>query len=129
MLPLLTSDLLDAFEACVAGTLAANEPTWADAAAATVVMASAGYPVSSATPAAITGLDAAAALDTSVFHAGTTADGDDILATGGRVLAVTAVRPTLSDAAEAAHAGVDAIAFEGAQRRTDIARATAEVRA
>ena len=71
----------------------------------------------------------AATLGTTVFHAGTTAAGDDILATGGRVLAVTAVRPTLSEAAEAAHAGVDAITFEGAQRRTDIARATAEVRA
>ena len=129
VLPLLTSDLLDAFEACVTGTLAANQPTWADAAAATVVMASAGYPVSSAAPAAIAGLAEAATLGTTVFHAGTTTVGDDILATGGRVLAVTAVRPTLSEAAEAAHAGVDAITFEGAQRRTDIARATAEVRA
>ena len=92
-------------------------------------MASAGYPVSSAAPAAIAGLAEAATLGTTVFHAGTTAAGDDILATGGRVLAVTAVRPTLSEAAEAAHSGVDAITFEGAQRRTDIARATAEVRA
>ena len=129
VLPLLTSDLLAAFEACVTGTLAANQPTWADAAAATVVMASAGYPVSSAAPAAISGLAEAATLGTTVFHAGTTTVGDDILATGGRVLAVTAVRPTLSEAAEAAHSGVDAITFEGAQRRTDIARATAEVRA
>ena len=129
VLPLLTSDLLDAFEACVTGTLAANQPTWADAAAVTVVMASAGYPVSSAAPAAIAGLAEAATLGTTVFHAGTTTVGDDILATGGRVLAVTAVRPTLSEAAEAAHTGVDAITFEGAQRRTDIARATAEVRA
>ena len=129
VLPLLTSDLLDAFEACVSGTLASNQPTWADAAAATVVMASAGYPVGSAPPAAISGLADAATLGTTVFHAGTTAAGDDILATGGRVLAVTAVRPTLSEAAEAAHAGVDAIMFKGAQRRTDIARATAEVRA
>lgn len=130
VLPLLTSDLLEVFEACVAGDLPAHEPTWADSAAATVVMASAGYPVSSATPEPISGLEDAAALGTTVFHAGTSEGADGaVLASGGRVLAVTAVRSSLTEAAEAAHAGVDAISFTGAQRRTDIARATAEVRA
>ena len=114
----------------MAGELAANPPSWADSAAATVVLASAGYPVSSATPQPISGLRDAAALDTTVFHAGTSEGPDgSILASGGRVLAVTAVRPSLAAAAEAAHAGADAISFAGAQRRTDIARATAEVRA
>ena len=43
------------------------------------------------------------------------------------MLAATAVRPALAEAAEAAYAGVDAISFDGAQRRTDTC-ATAEVR-
>lgn len=129
VLPLLTSDLLDVFEACVTGTLAAAEPSWASTAAATVVVASGGYPTSSADPEPIDGLAEAAALDTTVFHAGTSEGADGaVMASGGRVLAVTAVRSTLAEAAEAAHAGVDAISFAGAQRRTDIARATAEVR-
>ena len=128
VLPLLSSDLLDVFEACVSGSLADNQPSWTDSSAVTVVLASAGYPTTSASPQPISGLDDAAASNTIVFHAGTSVGGGEILATGGRVLAVTAVRPALAEAAEAAYAGVDAISFDGAQRRTDIARATAEVR-
>ena len=128
VLPLLSSDLLDVFEACVSGSLADNQPSWTDSSAVTVVLASAGYPTTSASPQPISGIDDAAASNTIVFHAGTSVGGGEILATGGRVLAVTAVRPALAEAAEAAHAGVDAISFDGAQRRTDIARATAEVR-
>ena len=42
--------------------------------------------------------------------------------------ALEALKPTLAEAAEAAHAGVAAIDFDGAQHRSDIARETAQVR-
>lgn len=129
VLPLLESDPLEIFEACVSGALAEIEPRWSNRAAVTVVMASAGYPESSSQPVTITGLDRAAEQGCTVFHAGTRLAPDGgVVAAGGRVLAVTAVADQLADAAERAHAGVAAIEFEGSQHRDDIAFATAEVR-
>ncbi|MEZ5167188.1 MAG: phosphoribosylglycinamide synthetase C domain-containing protein [Acidimicrobiales bacterium] len=52
---------------------------------------------------------------------------DGVVHTGGRVLAVTAVEPTLAAAAAAAYGTVGRIAFSGAQYRDDIARPSAEV--
>lgn len=128
VLPLLQSDLLDVFDACIDGTLGRQSIRWADQAAVTVVIASAGYPVTSSDPVPIDGLDNATASDCTVFHAGTRRIDGVARTAGGRVLSVTAVRDTLADAADAAHAGVALIAFHGAQHRNDIARATAEVR-
>jgi phosphoribosylamine--glycine ligase len=128
VLPLLESDLVDVCNACIDGTLATTDVRWSGQAAVTVVMASAGYPVSGSSPVPITGLESVADAGCTVFHAGT-ADVDGVPHTaGGRVLAVTAVRDSLGAAADAAHAGVALIEFDGAQHRTDIARATAEVR-
>jgi len=128
VLPLLDSDLLDVIDACIDGTLNEAEVSWSPRAAVTVVMASAGYPTTSSASVPITGLgDLAENRDIIVFHAGTK-DVDGVAHTaGGRVLAVTAVRDSLTEAADAAHAGVGSVRFEGAQHRTDIARATAEV--
>ena len=57
-----------------------------------------------------------------VFHAGTDRIGGVTHATGGRVLAVTALGSTLEKATERAYAGVEAISFEGAHYRRDIGR-------
>jgi phosphoribosylamine--glycine ligase len=126
VLPLLNSDLVDIFDACIDGRLSEVEIDWADRAAVTIVMASAGYPVSSSEPVPISGIDDASA-DCLVFHAATSGAGSETHTAGGRVLAVTAVRDTVEEAADAAHAGVGAISFPGAQHRHDIARATAGV--
>ena len=128
VLPLLETDLFGVCDACFDGTLAANDIRWRPQAAVTVVMASAGYPEPRSPAVPITGLDTVADTGCTVFHAGTASVDGVPHTAGGRVLAVTAVRDTLADAAEAAHAGVARIEFEGAQHRTDIARATAEVR-
>ncbi len=128
VIPLLESDLLAACEACVHGNLASIDILWSGQAAVTIVMASSGYPGSAMTPCPISGLPDATASDCIVFHAGTTREDGGVLATGGRVLAVTAVRPNLAEAAEAAHTGVSHISFAGAQHRGDIARATAAIR-
>jgi phosphoribosylamine-glycine ligase len=70
-------------------------------------------------------LDAAAAKDEAitVFHAGTKLEGDGVVTSGGRVLAVTGVGPTLKDAVAKAYLGVEEISFadDGAQYRKDIA--------
>ena len=73
-----------------------------------------------ADPAPITGLDAAAEAGCTVFHAGTGTIGGELHATGGRVLAVTAVGSDIEVAARKAYRGVAAIDFEGAQHRADI---------
>ncbi|EKM61269.1 uncharacterized protein PHACADRAFT_111657 [Phanerochaete carnosa HHB-10118-sp] len=59
--------------------------------------------------------------DTVAFHAGTASSGDDVVTSGGRVIAVSAYAPTLKGALEAAYAGVDRIEFEGKTFRRDIA--------
>ena len=127
VVPLVRGDLAETMQACADGRLEDVDPAWSDDAAVTVVMASQGYPDHSADPVPIRGLDAAAGLGCTVFHAGTTLCDGEVLATGGRVLAVTAVAPELGAARDLAYAGVAAIDFRGAQHRADIARATAEV--
>jgi phosphoribosylamine--glycine ligase len=56
-----------------------------------------------------------------VFHAGTSADRDRLVTSGGRVLAVTAVGEDLDAARRKAYAAVDLISIDGSQHRTDIA--------
>ncbi|HEX7444550.1 MAG TPA: phosphoribosylglycinamide synthetase C domain-containing protein, partial [Acidimicrobiales bacterium] len=72
----------------------------------------------------ISGLDgAAAAPGVTVFHAGTRADADTgaVVTSGGRVLGVTGLGPTLEEARARAYAGVAAIDWPGEHHRTDIA--------
>ncbi len=92
--------------------------------AASVVMASAGYPARSRTGDVIEGLGEANALDdVTVFHAGTQArEGGGFATAGGRVLGVCATGSTLEAALRQAYAGVERIRFDGMQFRRDIGR-------
>ena len=54
------------------------------------------------------------------FHAGTTADGDNTLACGGRVLSITARGDTLKNAQERAYLELDKVDWEGGFYRRDI---------
>ena len=60
-----------------------------------------------------------------MFHAGTALRGDRLVTAGGRVLGVSALGDDIADARARAYAAVDLIAFDGMQRRTDIAAAAA----
>ncbi|KAK1930654.1 Phosphoribosylformylglycinamidine cyclo-ligase [Phytophthora citrophthora] len=121
VLPLLHSDLFEIMRACVEHRLERSLVSWKSGAAATIVMASQGYPNSYPKGKIITGLDDAQSLkDVDVFHAGTTNATDGIATSGGRVLAVTAVGPSLQGALDRAYEGVSKIHFEGAQYRSDI---------
>jgi phosphoribosylamine--glycine ligase len=124
ILPLLESDLVTLFLACLNGRLDQVELTWRAGAAATVVAASEGYPGDYPKGREISGVAEAEAL---VFHAGTrrTEDGR-LLTDGGRVLAVTGLGDTLPAAIARAYAGIERIHFQGMHFRRDIgARALA----
>jgi phosphoribosylamine---glycine ligase len=121
ILPRLRSDLLGLLEAAtIPDGLAGSRLEWAPDTAVTVVLASRGYPQSSSSGDAITGLDA---VPDGVFvtHAGTARAGDDVVTAGGRVLSVTGLGPDAAAARDAAYAAADVIDFPGKQLRRDIA--------
>ena len=89
----LMSDLVPALLAARDGQLKNFDLRWYPDAALTVVMAAKGYPGNYDKGSVIEGLDAAAQVEgVEIFHAGTKADGGRILANGGRVLNVCALR-------------------------------------
>ncbi len=91
-------------------------------AAATVILASGGYPGSYRKGLPISGLDQAAAVDNAiVFHAGTALKDGQIVTAGGRVLAVTALGADLRAAVGRAYEAAAKIHFDGVHYRTDIA--------
>ena len=120
LLTRLDSDLVELLEATIDGRLADVQARWKADAAVCVILASGGYPGSSASGKPIAGLDRVADGIT-VFHAGTKRDGDKTVTAGGRVLGVTALAADLPTARAKAYAAVEEIAFEGRQFRRDIA--------
>jgi phosphoribosylamine--glycine ligase len=125
VLALLDSPLGALLQAAATGTLAAHPPLqWRDGASVTVVVASAGYPENPRMGDAISGLEEITEAD--VLHAGTARDGDRLVTSGGRVLAVTAVGTDLTAARQWAYDAVAHVRIDGSHYRTDIARTAAE---
>ncbi len=123
VLPMLKSDLLPALRAATNGTLKQAKVEFNHGGSATVVMCAKGYPGAYATGSEIYGLDEAAKLPGAhIFHAGTMAEQEGVLANGGRVLAVNAVGADLREALTRAYAAVDAIDWEDGFCRRDIGR-------
>ncbi|XP_051765849.1 trifunctional purine biosynthetic protein adenosine-3-like [Ctenopharyngodon idella] len=122
LMPLLKSDLYEVLKNTLQSDLSSNPVQWLeDSAAVTVVMASGGYPASYKKGLDITGLSQVSEMGIQVFHAGTALkDGGGVITSGGRVLTVTAVRPTLESALRSANEGVAAISFTDAVYRRDI---------
>jgi phosphoribosylamine--glycine ligase len=128
VLPRMKGDFAGALLACAEGRLASfmeRAPlTVVDEACVAVVMASGGYPGSYTKGIPILGLEAAVgggwAGDPPVFHAGTRGDGERVVTSGGRVLAVPAFGLDLRTAGERAYARAGAISFEGSHFRKDI---------
>lgn len=118
----LTSDFAALCLAGAQGELAGKQCEWDKRSAVGVVMAAGGYPGSYAKGEVIYGLADAEQANCKVFHAGTAlnAQGESITA-GGRVLCVTALGDSVSDAQQQAYQGVNAIRWEGAEYRRDIA--------
>ncbi|MEQ9490239.1 MAG: phosphoribosylamine--glycine ligase [Alphaproteobacteria bacterium] len=115
------SDILPALLATADGVLSSFDLRWYEEAALTVVMASKGYPGSytKGTPITLAGQDADD--DSFVFHAGTARDeAGGLIATGGRVLNVTARGVTVTEAQRRAYAAVDRIDWPNGFCRRDI---------
>jgi phosphoribosylamine--glycine ligase len=118
----LKSDIVPALIACADGGLSHFDLRWSDETALTVILATKGYPDSYPKGSEIRGLDDAAKVPgVQIFHAGTRRDGDRTLASGGRVLNVTAMARTVQEARERAYRAVDLIDWPEGFCRRDIA--------
>ena len=121
ILPRLKSDLLPALVAARDGMLGHFDLRWKDEASLCVVMAAKGYPGSYKKGTVIAGLDKAAKVPgVTIFHAGTLRREDTIAANGGRVLAVTALAPTIEEAKACAYEAVSRIEWGDGYFRRDI---------
>lgn len=121
VLPLMSASLLELMQTVAeGGTLAPGVAAARPGAAVSTIVASGGYPGGYETGKAISIPDDLESDDCIVFHAGTRTDGERLVTSGGRVLAVTVVAPTFLAAADASEAAAARIEFEGAFHRTDI---------
>jgi phosphoribosylamine--glycine ligase len=117
----LMSDIVPALVASCDGQLRNFDLRWYPDAALTVVMAAKGYPGDYRRGSAIEGLEEAAQVEgVEIFHAGTKADGDRVLANGGRVLNVCALGGTVGEAQARAYRAVDLIRWPEGFCRRDI---------
>jgi phosphoribosylamine--glycine ligase len=117
----LKSDLLAALLATADGVLATFDLRWSEDAALTVVMASDGYPGDYRKGTEIRGLEAAGAIEgVEIFHAGMERRDGRLLATGGRVLNVSARGRTVAEAQARAYAAIDRIDWPEGFCRRDI---------
>jgi phosphoribosylamine--glycine ligase len=137
LLALMESDLAEVMVACAEGNLKNVDVKVSNKSAATVVVAAGGYPGSYAKGTVMTldpvpkgeymlectchAMISLTQLDVVLFHAGTSLPNNTLKTSGGRVIASTAIAPTLEEAVAKAYKGVDCINFEGMQFRKDIA--------
>ncbi|HEX6747073.1 MAG TPA: phosphoribosylamine--glycine ligase [Longimicrobium sp.] len=122
VLPLLRSSLLEPMmEIARGGSIEGLVLDWSDGAAATTVLASEGYPGDYATGAEIDiPADLESSPDVLVFHAGTRRADGRLVTSGGRVLALTGLAPTVAEAAAKSRAAAERIRFDGRYFRRDI---------
>jgi phosphoribosylamine---glycine ligase len=115
----LKSDIVTLMLAVADGNLKNVDARWRDEAALTVVMAARGYPESPVKGTVVRGLDRASAVEgVQIFHAGTALKDGQVIATGGRVLNVTALGRDVAEAQARAYRAVDLIEWpEGFSRR------------
>ena len=122
ILPRLENDLVELMLACAGGNLADHQLRWKGERCVTVIMASAGYPITSSKGDVIDGLSLDGGLaGVEVFHAGTSEQDGKFVTSGGRVLAISALDNTFAGARAKAYKAVGKIRFDGMQFRSDIA--------
>ncbi|CAA7615818.1 phosphoribosylamine--glycine ligase [Magnetospirillum sp. SS-4] len=118
----LKSDLAPVLMAGAEGRLGGVTLDWRDDVALVVVMAAKGYPGPYEKNTVIGGLDQAGRVEgVTVLHAGTAARDGKVVATGGRVLGITAIGPTVSEARRRAYEAVDRLDWPEGFCRRDIA--------
>lgn len=118
VLPLLESDLLEIMMATTNGTLKDVEVKFSNKNACCVVLASKGYPEKYEV-----GFEIKDNLNSSnVFYAGATLKDGKLLTKGGRVVGITAIANTLSDAVKQAYTDAEKVNFENKYFRKDIGK-------
>ncbi len=116
----LQSDLVGLCEAALDKQLDRAQVEWDSRCAIGVVLAAEGYPGSYAKGRPITGLDTDFGETVTVFHAGTTLEGDQVVTSGGRVLCVTALGDDIAAAREACYEAAGQLHWDGVTLRRDI---------
>ncbi|MFB9842261.1 phosphoribosylamine--glycine ligase [Mucilaginibacter ginsenosidivorans] len=112
------SDFVDLLEGVAEENLDKKELTISGKTAATVVMVAGGYPGEYLKDKVITGIENVR--DSKVFHAGTSMQGEDIITTGGRVLAISTLQDNMFTALQQATADASRIYWDGMYFRKDI---------
>jgi phosphoribosylamine--glycine ligase len=122
IIPRIQGDLVQLLLAVAEGRMDDLRPELSDQHSMTVVVAAQGYPGTPAKGGTIDRIEAAERVPgVTVFHAGTARHGSGaLLAAGGRVLAVTALGPTLAEARARVYQAVDAIDYSDGFHRRDI---------
>lgn len=112
------SDFVDLLQGVAEGNLNEKELIISPKTAATVVMVAGGYPGEYLKNKVITGTENVR--DSIVFHAGTSFDGENVITTGGRVLAITTLQDNMFNALQQATADASRIYYDGMYFRKDI---------
>ena len=112
------SDFVDLLQGVAEGNLNEKELIISPKTAATVVMVAGGYPGEYLKNKVITGTENVR--DSIVFHAGTSTQGEDVISTGGRVLAITTLQNDMFTALQQATADASRIYYDGMYFRKDI---------
>ena len=122
LMPRFEGDLGEYMLACAESRLSAlRPPPLSDDTVLTVVMAAKGYPGTPEKGGAIRGIEEAEQAGAKIFHAGTGLDADgQLIATGGRVLNVTARGANVREAQDAAYRAIDLLDFPTGFCRRDI---------
>ena len=121
LMPRLKSDILPALVAACDGELRHFDLRWTEEPALCVVLAARGYPGSYSTGTEIRSVEQAAALDdVAIFHAGTARENGRLVASGGRVLGVTALGRDIAAAQTRAYEAVGLIDWPDGFCRRDI---------
>jgi phosphoribosylamine--glycine ligase len=118
VIPRIESDLLELFEGVASQTLEQKSFEVTSQTATTVMTVAGGYPEAYEKGKVISGLDAVAG--TTVFHAGTKMNGDQVETNGGRVMAFTSFGDTMEEALEKSYKNIAKVSFEDMNYRKDI---------
>jgi phosphoribosylamine--glycine ligase len=122
IMPLIDGDVAQLLYAVATGRLGEiASPRLTGEHAVTVVVAARGYPGTPASGGAISSVEAAEQVEgVTVFQAGTALHAGKLVASGGRVLAVTAVAETFANARARVYRAIDQIEFADGFHRRDI---------
>lgn len=118
VMPRIESDFVDLLLGVAEGNLNEKELIISNKTAATVVMVAGGYPGEYLKNKVITGTENVR--ESIVFHAGTSIDGENVITTGGRVLAITTLQDNMFAALQQATADTSRIYYDGMYFRRDI---------